>query len=111
MAIYGMLSALPFGKYKGHEVKWIVENDPGWLCWLRQEQKKEAKNSFAKDVHDALDKEIDQHKSLRKFQKWNAPDINALLDGRIRQEEIREAASAAGLEVRDMAYAGQWGAW
>lgn len=109
--IYKLSDVLPFGKYKGKVVDWVVQNDPGWLCWLRQEQKKEAKNSLAKDVHDALDKAIDQHKSLRKFQKWNAPDINALLDGRIRQEEIQDAATAAGLGVRDMAYHGQWGAW
>lgn len=52
-------STFPFGKYKDKPVSWVIEKDPGYLLWLREEKWKDANQitdaGFGPDIHALLD--------------------------------------------------------
>lgn len=33
MKVYGLLDDMPFGKYKGTELRQVIEDDPDYISW------------------------------------------------------------------------------
>ncbi|MCL2874695.1 MAG: hypothetical protein FWF12_00070 [Betaproteobacteria bacterium] len=113
----GIDDTFKFGKHKGKtfaEVM-LISDGPGWCAWLRSEKKKTSGvTGFSKEANDVIDEAIRNDRYLRsKFQIENMTPTD--LEKAIKRQVDAAAKAAAEEEravaVRDLAYAGQWGAW
>jgi hypothetical protein len=110
----GINDVFTFGKFKGKTFADVMANEPdgaNWCCWLREEKKKSGQpRAFDKEANDVIDVAIRSSKTLRKkYQVWNATeqDLQEITKRQVEAQEQREVAD----QQRDMAYAGEWGAW
>lgn len=112
---FGLNDTLTFGKHKGKIVKAVLQEAPHWACWLRDEKKKTGEATpFTKEVHDEIDRMIRSSRTLkRQYQPWDVKDGNLeqMLGGRVMEAQEEEQRHQAELSERDLAYAGEWGAW
>lgn len=112
--IIGLNDAMPFGKYKEGKVADLLLNDPGYLCWLREQRRKAAQDRvFSHEVSILLDEAIRNDKDLQKrYTPLGEPaDVEAILKGRTAMIEESEKVVERNFAVRKAAYQEQWGAW
>lgn len=112
---FGVNDVLTFGKHKGKTLKDVLATEAHWACWLREEKKKSGQPTpFTKEAHDAIDACIKSSRTLKKqYAVWNMGDANLeqMLGGRVMEAQEEAQRHQAELNERDLAYAGEWGAW
>lgn len=112
---FGFNDTMTFGAHKGKTVKEILDKSPHWACWLREEKKKSGQATpFTKEVHDELDRLIRKSKTLQKqYQPWNlsGDSLGDVMAAAVAKAEEKEVRMKSEDEEREIAYAGEWGAW
>ncbi len=105
---------MPFGKYKGHSVEYIMGVDPGYLCWLREDKKKSdpiaGTRLFNVGVNMAIDAAIVSNGNLsRKYKAWNLTqaDVPKAINRQVKKIEELAVANAS----REISYADSWGSF
>ncbi len=116
MAMLTGNDVIRFGRHKGKTVAEVLNTDPSWLDWLRNERRNSGQgNSFSIEVHAALNELIQKKRIKSKFPKWDLAklqeNINFLAGAgeAVRAAEVREEASVSRDILGD--YNGEWGAW
>ncbi|MPQ56348.1 hypothetical protein [Duganella sp. FT27W] len=107
MSDIGLENTLPWGKYKGQKVAEIFKKDAAYLCWLREQRKKESSDTkfFAREVHLLLDAAIDSEKSLRfHYTSWGT---NLVAEHEVAQDMARQRAERAAIDAA--CYDESWG--
>lgn len=105
---------MPFGKYKGRKVKEVVESDPGYAIWLREEKRVSNPSkppTFDISINRALDKAIVGSKTLsRKYKPWNMDDANQHgVTVTVHDVDSLDAEQAAAMQIAH--YGEEWAAW
>jgi hypothetical protein len=113
-----MNSVLSFGKkHPGKTIAWIIENDPGYLCWLREIRLQEngQMDFLSRDVNDALDAAIEAGACDKKTGK--ALKKRHALWRDVRKKEADATASQTKAKTaepplqREAIYGDRWGTW
>lgn len=109
---YALNDTLPFGKHKHHLISDVLARDPGWLCWLREEKKKEGKpRVFNDEVNLAIDERIAADRGLRKtYNPWGEKAAFDIKDA-VQKAVTADAARSSKEVEMELAYAGRWGSW
>lgn len=109
----GINDEFGFGKFKGKTFSevMLLPDGPNWCCWLRETKKSAGEpRAFNVAANKVIDEAIRNSRTLRKkYQVWDATESD-VHDAIKRQVEAQAEMQAAD-QQRDMAYAGQWGAW
>jgi hypothetical protein len=105
---------MPFGKYKGQSVEYILASDPGYLCWLREDKKKSdtiaGTRLFSVATNATIDAAILASPNLsRKYKAWNLTqaDVPKAISRQVKIIEDLVAANAG----REISYADSWGSF
>jgi len=112
MANFGIGSVIPFGKHKGRTVKHLLESDPSYLMWLREN----TDHAFSRDLHAMLDGLLvkpgkNQYRG-HKTATWleGIGKLHVFADTGEVAPQATPAVAFSGLN-RDEAYAGDWGSF
>lgn len=107
----GLSDVASFGRNRGKTFQMILEQDPSWLCWLRDQKMKDGVlNFFSLALLKEIDKVIGANKALRtqgyrvlNLTEYPPSKLDKVADG-IKQHVQEQAA-------HELAYSENWGAF
>ena len=91
-----LIDKIGFGKHKGRQVHQLIETDPEYMRWLRDEKLKHRQNLLDPEADAELQKQFKHGQKLK-------PRFS------LKNEELREELQAQTQRVE--AYQDQWGEW
>jgi hypothetical protein len=110
--MFGLKDTIHFGRYKGIQISSILNDNPEYICWLRNSKKAAGETLLTADADAFLDKLIEEDRNLRKvYGSQKVKSAATSLKDIIRNQVAAISGAEAALNAKVELYSEEWGSW